>query len=47
MSPSLNPRHLWHEHDSTRWYVDPEGWNEHARSCERDDCLPYPSDATH
>lgn len=34
----VNPRHLWSEHDSTRWYTDPEGWNEHERTCER--CSP-------
>lgn len=34
----INPRHLWHEHDSTRWYTDPEGWNEHEATCER--CNP-------
>jgi hypothetical protein len=34
----VNPRHLWTAHDSTRWYTDPEGWNDHAKSCDRDDC---------
>ena len=34
MSSAINPRHLWHEHDSTRWYNDPEGWNEHEASCK-------------
>ena len=32
--PKLNPRHLWDEHDSTRWYTDPEGWNDHEASCK-------------
>lgn len=31
--PDINPRHLWDEHDSTRWYTDPEGWAEHERTC--------------
>lgn len=31
---ALNPRHLWDEHDSTRWYTDTRGWNEHERDCE-------------
>lgn len=35
---AINPRHLWHIHDSTRWYTDPDGWNAHAASCNRDDC---------
>jgi hypothetical protein len=25
--------HLWSEHDSTRHYVDPEGWAAHVASC--------------
>ena len=38
----INPRHLWDEHDSTRWYTDPDGWNAHAESCTDDyyDCQP-------
>jgi len=36
--PNVNPRHLWDEHDSTRWYTDPDGWNEHERTCEK--CRP-------
>jgi hypothetical protein len=35
---NLNPRHLWNEHDSTRWYTDPEGWDEHVATCE--ECTP-------
>lgn len=31
--PNLNGRHLWDEHDSTRWYTDPEGWATHEASC--------------
>ena len=34
MLPRVNPRHLWNEHDSTRWYTDPEGWNTHEASCK-------------
>jgi len=30
---AINPRHLWDEHDSTRWYTDPDGWDAHAASC--------------
>lgn len=37
-----NTAHLWHVHDSTRWYTDPEGWNEHAASCDQD-CEPIPA----
>jgi len=33
MDPQANPRHLWNEHDSTRWYVDQAGWNEHEAVC--------------
>jgi hypothetical protein len=33
---TVNPRHLWSIHDSTRWYTDPEGWKAHVSSC--DDC---------
>lgn len=29
----INPRHLWDEHDSTRYYADPDGWNQHKASC--------------
>jgi hypothetical protein len=29
----LNPRHLWDEHDSTRWYTDPDGWGKHEAGC--------------
>lgn len=39
---AVNPRHLWDEHDSTRWYTDPEGWDEHERSCPR--CGPDEED---
>jgi hypothetical protein len=36
---NLNPvRHLWHEHDSTRHYIDPEGWAAHEATCEQ--CSP-------
>ena len=31
----VNPRHLWDEHDSTRWYTDPEGWNAHEATCKQ------------
>lgn len=34
----VNPRHLWNEHDSTRYYTDPEGWAEHERDCA--ECNP-------
>jgi hypothetical protein len=30
-----NHRHLWDEHDSTRFYTDPFGWLKHTESCER------------
>lgn len=33
--PQINPRHLWDEHDSTRWYTDKEGWNAHEASCDQ------------
>lgn len=33
--PGINVCHLWDEHDSTRWYTDPEGWNEHEKNCPR------------
>ena len=26
-------RHLWDEHDSTRYYTDPDGWSAHVASC--------------
>lgn len=42
MNPSVNPRHLWSGHDSTRWYADPEGWDVHERSCLR--CSPNEDD---
>lgn len=29
----LNPRHLWDEHDSARWYTDPIGWEQHEKTC--------------
>jgi len=29
----VNPRHLWDEHDSTRWYHDPIGWDAHQGYC--------------
>ena len=35
----LNPRHLWDEHDSARWYTDPEGWTEHENNCNLCDPL--------
>lgn len=35
MDPAVNPRHLWSEHDSTRWYADKEGWNKHEQTCEQ------------
>ncbi len=31
----VNPRHLWNEHDSTRWYSDPAGRDDHLRVCEQ------------
>ena len=31
---AINPRHLWDEHDSTRYYHDLVGWAEHEDSCE-------------
>ena len=34
----VNPRHLWDEHDSSRWYTDPSGWNAHAAECDHDEC---------
>jgi len=29
----INVRHLWDEHDSDRWYADPQGWTQHERTC--------------
>lgn len=37
-SPTTNPRHLWDVHDSTRYYSDPEGWDEHVQNCEQCRC---------
>lgn len=31
--PNVNTCHLWSEHDSTRWYTDPEGWVKHETEC--------------
>lgn len=33
--PSINECHLWDEHDSTRWYTDPEGWEAHEATCQQ------------
>ena len=33
--PDINRRHLWDEHDSTRWYTDPQGWQEHETTCPK------------
>jgi hypothetical protein len=30
---SVNPRHLWDEHDDERWRFDPEGEREHLKTC--------------
>lgn len=38
----INPRHLWSEHDSTRWYTDPEGWADHEANCK--ECSPEEDD---
>lgn len=38
VSTPYNTRHLWSEHDSTRYYTDPEGWEEHVAGCEK--CRP-------
>lgn len=38
----VNPRHLWHEHDSTRWYTDPDGWSAHEATCK--ECKPDEED---
>lgn len=35
MDPAVNPQHLWDEHDSTRHYVDPEGWAAHCETCDQ------------
>lgn len=37
-----NTMHLWHEHDDTRWYHDPKGWEAHEASC--DYCNPQDDD---
>lgn len=34
-SNGFNKRHLWDEHDSTRHYIDPDGWAEHVAACAR------------
>lgn len=34
----INKRHLWDEHDSTRHYTDPVGWEAHEANCEH--CKP-------
>ena len=31
----VNTAHLWSEHDSTRWYTDREGWDEHEKNCPK------------
>ena len=31
---AVRRRHLWSEHDSARWYIDPEGWKAHEAACE-------------
>lgn len=43
MDSSINPRHLWGIHDSTRHYTDPVGWAEHEASCA--ECSPEDTDA--
>lgn len=30
---AVRKRHLWHKHDSNRWYTDPEGWDAHVAAC--------------
>lgn len=40
--PKINPQHLWSEHDSTRWYTDPEGWDAHEATCP--ECKPQEDD---
>lgn len=39
---SINPRHLWDEHDDARSYTDPEGWARHVASCS--ECRPQGDD---
>lgn len=34
MDPNINKRHLWSEHDSSRSYVDQDGWASHVDSCK-------------
>ena len=34
----VNSRHLWDEHDSSRYYTDPTGWSEHENNCAK--CNP-------
>jgi hypothetical protein len=29
----INTRHLWSEHDSDRYYTDPDGWAAHEAAC--------------
>lgn len=31
----INTRHLWDEHDSTRYYTDPAGWTDHEANCAK------------
>jgi len=38
----INPRHLWNEHDSTRIYTDPAGWDDHEATCK--ECKPDEED---
>jgi hypothetical protein len=38
---NINPRHLWDEHDTTRWFTDLAGWNAHAAKCDREECEVY------
>lgn len=33
-SSRINSRHLWHEHDDDRHYIDPEGWAAHVAACD-------------
>ena len=35
IDPLVNRRHLWSEHDDTRWYTDPDGWAAHVAECDR------------
>jgi len=39
---TINPRHLWNEHDSDRVYSDPRGWADHEKNCE--ECSPEEDD---